>query len=65
VSDPAKIQFLAVALCIACAIIVALTAGILAALGGAQPPRSALVGGSAFFISLPVALTVAQALGVR
>jgi hypothetical protein len=47
------------------ALIVGLTAGLLAVVNGTRPAGAALAGGGAFFVALPVALSVAAALGAR
>jgi hypothetical protein len=65
VSDSVAIRVLVVALCTTVALIVGLTAGLLAVVNGTRPAGAALAGGGAFFVALPVALSVAAALGAR
>jgi hypothetical protein len=55
-------RFLAVALCAAGAVIAGETAGVLAFAGGAGLAAAFLAGGGAFFVVLPVTLTVAEKL---
>jgi hypothetical protein len=62
VSDPALVRVLVVALCLTSALIAGLIAGILAFANGVRPAGAVLAGGGAFFVALPVALNVADAL---
>jgi hypothetical protein len=59
------VKLLAVALCLAVAIIAGLVAGILAFVNGSRPAGAVLAGGGAFIVVLPTALTVASTLGGR
>jgi len=61
---PLAVRVLAVALCAAAAVIAGLVAGILTVAGGTGLPGAFLAGGGAFVVTLPVALTVAEKVGV-
>jgi len=62
--SPVLVQALAVALCAALPVIAGLLAGIPTVAGGIALPGAFLAGGGAFVVVLPVALTVAEKLGV-
>jgi hypothetical protein len=64
VSGPVAIRVLTVVLCAALAVIAGLIAGILTFAGGTGLAGSFLAGGGALVIVLPVALTVAEKLGM-
>jgi ABC-type dipeptide/oligopeptide/nickel transport system permease component len=61
--DPIVVKLLVLALCVAASVIVGLAAGILSAVNGTRPAGAVLAGGAAATVAMPVALSVAGALG--
>jgi hypothetical protein len=57
------VKLLALALCATLALVVGLVAGIVAFANGARPAGAVLTGGAAAAIWMPIALSVAGALG--